>query len=101
MPQVETLKLFSLELEKSAESADRFEGLQYPVTEDGKPTQYNWMVQHSEQLRLGHRTDIGAFIYINAKYGVIIEDFVQVMLPHCVITKYRSSNRNAMVSCVG
>jgi len=29
-------------------------------------------------FRLGYKTDIGAFTYINAKYGVTIEDFVQI-----------------------
>ncbi|MFX1515793.1 MAG: acyltransferase, partial [Promethearchaeota archaeon] len=36
-----------------------------------KLTEYNWMVQHKENLELGYKTDIGAFTYINAKYGVI------------------------------
>jgi len=33
---------------------------------------------------LGYKTDIGAFTYINAKSGVIIEDLVQVG-SHCSI----------------
>lgn len=33
---------------------------------------------------MGYKTDIGAFSYINAKYGVTIEDFVQ-MGSHCSI----------------
>lgn len=42
------------------------------------------MVQHRENLKLGFKTDIGAFTYINAKYGVIIEDFVEIG-SHCSI----------------
>jgi acetyltransferase-like isoleucine patch superfamily enzyme len=35
-------------------------------------------------LKLGFKTDIGAFTYINAKSGVVIEDFAQVG-SHCSI----------------
>jgi len=63
---------------------DRFADWQYPVIEEGKPTKYNWVVQHKDNLRLGFRTDIGAFTYINAKYGVTIEDEVQIG-SHCSI----------------
>ena len=45
---------------------------------------YNWIVQHKKNLKLGLQTDIGAFSYINAKNGVIIEDFVQIG-SHCSI----------------
>ena len=64
--------------------ADRFNEWQYPEIEDGKPTKYNWIVQNIEKFRLGNKTDIGAFSYINAKYGVSIEDYVQIG-SHCAI----------------
>lgn len=57
---------------------------QYPEIEEGKPTKYNWVVQHLTGLKLGYRTDIGAFTYINAKYGVSIEEGVQIG-SHCSI----------------
>jgi acetyltransferase-like isoleucine patch superfamily enzyme len=41
-------------------------------------------VQHKDNLKLGYKTDIGAFTYINAKYGVVIEDFVQLG-SHCSV----------------
>ena len=63
---------------------DRFKDWQPPQIEEGKPTKYNWVVQHKDNLRLGYKTDIGAFTYINAKYGVFIEDFVQIG-SHCAI----------------
>lgn len=56
----------------------------YPKIEEGKLTKWNWMVQHKEGLKLGRETDIGAFTYINAKNGVVIEDRVQVA-SHCSI----------------
>ena len=69
---------------ESAESVDRFEKWEYPEIEEGKPTKYNWVVQHKDNLKLGYKTDIGAFSYINAEYGVIIEDLVQIG-SHCSI----------------
>jgi acetyltransferase-like isoleucine patch superfamily enzyme len=60
----------------------RFDDWEHPEIEEGKLTRYNWLVQHKDNLRLGYRTDIGAFSYINAKSGVVIEDFVQVG-SHC------------------
>lgn len=63
---------------------DRFADWKPPEIEDGKPTKYNWVVQNKAGLKLGHRTDIGAFSYINAKAGVVIEDEVQIG-SHCSI----------------
>jgi acetyltransferase-like isoleucine patch superfamily enzyme len=63
---------------------DRFEGWQYPEIEDGKLSTYSWIVQHKGKLDLGYKTDIGAFTYINAKFGVKIEDHVQIG-SHCSI----------------
>jgi len=62
----------------------RFKNWEYPEIGEGKLTKYNWMVQHKDKLKLGYKTDIGAFTYINAKSGVIIEDYVQIG-SHCSI----------------
>ncbi|HZX49546.1 MAG TPA: acyltransferase [Candidatus Paceibacterota bacterium] len=62
----------------------RFSGWKPPKIEEGKLTKYNWMVQHAKNLRLGKYTDIGAFCYINAKNGIVIEDNVQIG-SHCSI----------------
>lgn len=62
--------------------AERFDDWQYPEIEEGRPTKYQWMVQHKDKLQLGFQTDIGAFTYINAKFGVVIEDLVQIG-SHC------------------
>jgi acetyltransferase-like isoleucine patch superfamily enzyme len=64
--------------------SNRFQDWEYPEIEEGKLTKYNWLVQHKDKLKLGYKTDIGAFTYINAKNGVIIEDFVQIG-SHCSI----------------
>lgn len=63
---------------------DRFKNWQPPIIEESKLTKYNWLVQGAENLKLGEKTDIGAFTYIQAKSGVIIEDFVQIG-SHCSI----------------
>lgn len=62
----------------------RFDNWKTPQIENSKLTKYNWLVQHVENLKLGYKTDIGAFTYINAKNGVIIEDNVQIG-SHCSI----------------
>ena len=63
---------------------NRFENWEYPEIEEGKLTKYNWMVWHKENFKLGRNTDIGAFVFINAKEQVIIEDNVQIG-SHCSI----------------
>jgi len=63
---------------------ERFKDWEYPEIEEGKPTKYNWVVQHKDNFKLGYKTDIGAFTYINAKNGVVIEDLVQIG-SHCSI----------------
>lgn len=63
---------------------NRFKDWNYPQIVDGKLTKYLWIVKHVKNFQLGYRTDIGAFTYINAKNGVIIEDYVQIG-SHCSI----------------
>jgi acetyltransferase-like isoleucine patch superfamily enzyme len=62
----------------------RFKNWKYPEIKEGKLTKYNWFVQNKNNLKLGFKTDIGAFTYINAKKGVVIEDSVQIG-SHCSI----------------
>ena len=62
----------------------RFKDWKHPEIEEGELTKYNWVVQHKDKFKLGHKTDIGAFTYINAKNGVVIEDCVQLG-SHCSI----------------
>lgn len=60
----------------------RFKDWKPPIIKDNQLTQYNWIVQHPENLELGYKTDIGAFTYINAQHHVTIEDYVQIG-SHC------------------
>lgn len=57
---------------------------EYPKVEEGKLTKWNWMVQHKENLWLEKWVDIGAFCYLNAKYGIVIEKGVEIG-SHCSI----------------
>lgn len=56
----------------------RFKNWKKPAIKEGKLTKYNWLVKNKKNLKLGNKTDIGAFTYINAHSGIIIEDYVQI-----------------------
>ena len=63
---------------------DRFKEWKKPIIEEGKLTKWNWMVQGVKGLKLGKKTDIGAFTYINSSHGVELKDNVQIG-SHCSI----------------
>lgn len=63
---------------------ERFKSWKKPKIEEGKLTKYNWLVQNTKNFKLGHKTDIGAFTYINSKHGVVIESGAQIG-SHCSI----------------
>ena len=63
---------------------ERFKNWKKPIIKEGRLTKYNWLVQGVKNFKLGNKTDIGAFSYIMARNGVVIEDFVQVG-SHCSI----------------
>lgn len=62
----------------------RFEEWEQPEIQDGKLTEYNWVVHKPETFDLAEYVDIGAFTVINAHAGVTIESGVQIG-PHCDI----------------
>jgi hypothetical protein len=72
---------------ESAQSADRFKEWEYPEIEEGKPTKYNWVVQHKDNLKLGYKTDIGAFSFVNSN---IPNNVVAVGVPARVIKSISS-----------
>jgi acetyltransferase-like isoleucine patch superfamily enzyme len=77
---------------------DRFKNWKIPEIEEGKLTKWNWMVQNKDGLILGKNTDIGAFTYLNAKYGIEIEDNVQIG-SHCSIYSYSTiDNKNGKIT---
>ena len=62
----------------------RLRDWKYPEFDERGMTKYSWMCQYNENLELGDKTDIGAFTYINARYGVEIQEGAQVGA-HCSI----------------
>jgi acetyltransferase-like isoleucine patch superfamily enzyme len=66
------------------EMTERFKDWKPPEFDERGMTKWNWMCQYHENLKLGKETDIGAFTYINAKYGVEIQENVQIG-SHCSI----------------
>lgn len=63
---------------------DRFHAWEAPDIGECELTKWHWLVQHKDNLFIGKNTDIGAFTYINAKFGVEIQDEVQIG-SHCSI----------------
>ncbi len=63
---------------------NRFKDWEMPEIIDGVPTKYNWVVQNVDGLVLGKFSDVGAFTYINAKYGVNVGEYAQIG-SHCSI----------------
>jgi len=63
---------------------NRFKEWQYPEFDEQGMTKWHWLCQYHENLKLGEKTDIGAFTYINARYGVEIQEDVQIG-SHCSI----------------
>jgi len=61
---------------------ERFKNWKYPDFNEKNMTKWNWMCQYHENLKLDKCVDVGAFTYINAKYGVVIEKNVQIG-SHC------------------
>ena len=56
----------------------RFIKWKKPIIKEGKLTKWNWIVQGVKNLKIGKNVDIGAFAYINASDGVVIEDNAQI-----------------------
>ena len=62
----------------------RIKNWRAPKITEGKLTKWHWLVRNKKNLIMGKNTDIGAFTYINAKNGVVIENMVQIG-SHCSI----------------
>ncbi len=67
----------------------RFANWQAPTFDNRDETPWHWVCQHREKFVLAQNTDIGAFTYINAKYGVTIEESVQIG-SHCAIYSHNT-----------
>lgn len=56
----------------------RFKHWRYPRFDKDGYTKYGWRCQHPENLEIGKNVDIGSFSYLNAEFGIVIEDEVQI-----------------------
>jgi acetyltransferase-like isoleucine patch superfamily enzyme len=63
---------------------ERFKDWKMPEFDEKGLTKWQWMCQHSGNLKLGRNSDIGAFTYINAKFGVEIGENAQLG-SHCSV----------------
>ena len=55
-------------------------------------TKYHYLVQYPENLKLGKNFDIGEFTYVNSKFGVEIQDNVQIG-SHCSIYSHSTIDK--------
>lgn len=60
-----------------------------PKFDQNDMTRWHWVCQHRKNFKLGQNTDIGAFSYINARFGVTIEDEVQIG-SHCALYSHNT-----------
>ena len=67
----------------------RFTNWQLPIFDEQDMTQWHWVCQHRDKFKLSANTDIGAFTYINAKFGVTIEENVQIG-SHCALYSHNT-----------
>ncbi len=92
---VKTLKdLAFIRLKGLPHSTKKITGYKQSSIEHNKLTEWNWMVGHPEGLNLGKKVDIGAFTYINARFGVDIGNNVQIG-GGCHIYSYNSINNTS------
>src|SRR3989338_2010284 len=77
---------------------DRFENWSRPDIKDGELTKWHWKVIGVDGFELGDKTDIGAFTLINAKYGVDIEDEVQIGAHFAIYSESTIDNKRGKVT---
>ena len=63
---------------------ERFPNWKYPEFDENGMTRWGWKAIHRNNFKIGRGTDIGAFTFINAEYGVHIGKNVQIG-SHCSI----------------
>lgn len=56
----------------------RFKDWKPPTFDERGMTRWNWMCSYHENLEIGRNVDVGAFSYIQAQNGVVLEDDVQI-----------------------
>ena len=62
----------------------RFPRWRKPTFDERGMTRWGWMCQHPEKLKVGRYADVGAFTYINARFGVVLGERAQLG-SHCSV----------------
>ena len=75
----------------------KFKNYKEPFIEEGKLTKWNWLVRYKENLKIGKNVDIGAFCYIYAKEGIILEDYVQIGSHTSIYTHSTIDNKKGKI----
>ncbi|MFA5049552.1 MAG: acyltransferase [Candidatus Micrarchaeia archaeon] len=84
----------------------RFNSWKLPKFDKFGMTKWHWLCQHHNKIILGKFCDIGAFTYINARYGVEISEGAQIG-SHCSIYSHSTiDNKHGKITikknaCVG
>lgn len=79
---------------------DRFDDWTPPEMKHGEMTKWLWVVFRPENLKLGRKTDIGAFTAIFAHHGVEIGDEVQIG-SHCSIYSINTEDNTSGKITIG
>jgi len=56
----------------------RFKKWKPPKMKHGKLTKWNWLPYYPENIKIGKNVDIGAFCFLQGKYGIDIGNNVQI-----------------------
>lgn len=70
---------------------------QFPKIEHGIPTKWGWVVDYPDNFKLGYKTDIGRFTYIQAEYGVKIGRYTQIGGGTLIYSKDTQRNKRGKV----
>lgn len=75
----------------------RFRKWRKPRIRHGKPTKYGWTVYYPGDFSLGDEVDIGYGTFIQAEYGVMICDKVQIGGNCCIYSKNSINDTKGLV----
>lgn len=68
-----------------------------PDIKHGVPNQYGWIVLFPENFVLGKYTDLAYGVFINAKYGVTVEEDVQIGPYVCILSDNTINNTSGRI----
>ena len=77
--------------------AQRFKHWVKPQIIHGKPTKYGWVVYYPKGLKLGDYTDIGWGCFLQARWGIRIEDYAQLGAYTCLYSENSENKTNGPI----